>query len=58
MLVLSRKINETICIGNNITITVVSVNGNNVRIGINAPRDVQVDREEIRERRNAEQKVV
>ncbi len=47
MLVLSRKKNEVINIGDNITITIVDVRGDNVRIGIEAPKDVSVHREEI-----------
>ena len=48
MLVLTRRTQEAIVIGDNVTDTVLSVNGNQVRLGINAPRDVQVDREEVR----------
>lgn len=47
MLVISRKKNEVINIGDNITITIVDVRGDNVRLGIEAPRDVAVHREEI-----------
>lgn len=47
MLLLSRKPAETIMIGDNIKITVVSVNGNQVKIGIDAPKDIPVHREEI-----------
>jgi carbon storage regulator len=48
MLVLSRKLNETIRIGNDIVITVCRVNGDSVKIGIEAPREIAVDREEVR----------
>lgn len=48
MLILARKKNETITIGNNITLTVLEVCGNKVRIGISAPDHVQIDRKEIR----------
>lgn len=47
MLVLSRKRNESIIIGDNIKITVVDIKGDRVRIGIDAPRNVSVHREEI-----------
>lgn len=47
MLVLTRKTSESIVIGNDITVTVLEVRGDQVRIGIDAPRSVQVHREEI-----------
>lgn len=47
MLILTRKVGETLVIGDDITLTVLGVKGNQVRIGINAPRDVAVHREEI-----------
>lgn len=47
MLVLSRKINETIMIGDEVTITVVDIRGDKVRLGINAPKSVPVHRQEI-----------
>lgn len=47
MLVLSRKKNESIVIGGNIVVTVVEVRGNSVRLGIDAPADVVVHREEV-----------
>lgn len=47
MLVLSRKINETICIGDAVTVTVVSVHGDKVKLGVEAPRDVPVHRSEV-----------
>lgn len=50
MLVLSRKIGEKLVIGNDVTITVLSVTGNKIRIGIDAPEDVQVLRQELRDR--------
>jgi carbon storage regulator len=56
MLVLTRKIGQSICIGDNIVIMVTSVKGDNVRIGISAPRHVQVIRDDAgqKEPRNAE----
>jgi carbon storage regulator len=50
MLILSRRVGETIMIGSNVTVTVLGVKGNQVRIGIDAPKDVKVHREEIYER--------
>lgn len=47
MLVLSRKINETIIINDNIVITVVDIRGDKVRLGIDAPKDVPVHRKEV-----------
>lgn len=49
MLVLSRKRQETICIGPDIFVTVLSIKGGKVRLGLDAPNDVQIQREEIRE---------
>ncbi len=51
MLVLTRNVGEKIVIGGNIQITVVAIKGNKVRIGIEAPDNVRVDRQEIHERR-------
>lgn len=49
MLVLTRKVNESITIGNNITVAVLEIKGNQVRIGVEAPRDIAVNRTEIYE---------
>ena len=50
MLILTRRVGETLMIGNEVTVTVLGVKGNQVRIGVNAPKDVAVHREEIYER--------
>ena len=47
MLILTRRVNETLMIGDGITITVLGVKGGQVRLGINAPRDVAIHREEV-----------
>jgi carbon storage regulator len=54
MLILTRRPNETLMIGTEITVTVLGVKGNQVRIGVNAPKHVAVHREEIFERINAD----
>ncbi len=51
MLVLTRKIGQALMVGDNVTITVVSISNGKVRVGIEAPADVRVDRREIHERR-------
>lgn len=47
MLILTRRINESLVIGDEITVTILGVKGNQVRIGVDAPRDVSVHREEL-----------
>ena len=47
MLILTRRVGETLMVGDEVSVTVLGVKGNQVRIGINAPKDVSVHREEI-----------
>jgi carbon storage regulator len=55
MLILTRRVGESVMIGDDVTITVLGVKGNQVRVGINAPKHVAVHREEIYERIKREQ---
>ena len=50
MLILTRRVGETVVIGNNVDVTVLGVKGNQVRLGVKAPREVSVHREEIYKR--------
>lgn len=54
MLILTRSQGETICIGDDVRITVLATHGGQVRLGVDAPRDVQVHREEVYQRIQAE----
>lgn len=51
MLILTRRVGEVLCVGDDVKVTVMGVKGNQVRIGIEAPKELSVDREEIRERK-------
>ena len=55
MLILTRKVGERLTIGDDVTVAILSVNGNQVSIGIQAPKEIAVHREEIFERIKAEQ---
>jgi len=57
MLILTRRVGETLMIGDEVTVTVLGVKGNQVRIGVRAPKHVSVHREEIYERIRAEQEM-
>jgi carbon storage regulator len=55
LLILTRRVGETVMIGDEVTVTILGVKGNQVRVGINAPKTVAVHREEIFERIKLEQ---
>ena len=57
MLILTRKLGESIIIGENVRLSVVEINKNNVKIGINAPKDITIYREEVFERIKEENKM-
>lgn len=54
MLILTRRVGETVMIGDDVTVTVLGVKGNQVRVGVSAPKDIAVHREEIYERIKSE----
>lgn len=56
MLILTRRVGETLMIGDDITVTVLAVKGNQVRLGVEAPREVEVHREEVYRRIQGEKK--
>jgi len=53
MLILTRRVDESLVIGDNVTVTILSVKGNQVRIGVDAPRDVTVHREELAQKQDS-----
>lgn len=54
MLILTRRVGETVVIGNDVTVTILGIKGNQVRLGVYAPREIAVDRQEIYERKKRE----
>ncbi len=58
MLILTRRVGESVVIAGDVTVTVLGVKGNQARLGVNAPKDVAVHREEIHERIKSEQAAV
>jgi carbon storage regulator len=56
MLILTRRVGESIIVGDDVTITVLGVKGNQIRLGVNAPKDLSVHREEIYQRIRREQR--
>ena len=58
MLILTRKVNETLMVGDDVSVTVLGIKGGQIRVGINAPRDVAVHRQEVYEKILQERKEV
>ena len=58
MLILTRKVNETLMVGDDVSVTVLGIKGGQIRIGINAPREVAVHRQEVYEKVLQERKEV
>jgi carbon storage regulator len=58
MLILTRRVGETVIVGNDVAVTIVAVKGNQIRIGISAPKNVPIHREEIYERIRREQQPI
>ncbi len=56
-MILTRRVGETLCIGPDVTVTIMGARGNQVRIGIKAPQTTAVDRQEIAERKRAEAQI-
>ena len=58
MLILTRRVDESLLIGDKVTVTILGVKGNQVRIGVDAPREVSVQREELLEQSSREQEPI